>query len=276
MPGQSPQRRFQWIDHPYLLYLEKRLSTTSEALQMAANVQNRASHRPQGRLIGYSRPPINGFRWSGACDPTTPGTTSRVSFRQRGLDWTPERLRRAVKWMVSEGMVDKSLLRKSPPRPPEDRLMTLVTGIHFSNPELTLREIANQLERLHERTPRGGYEMGAILRKEPHRPGKAKRFGQRGLNARPNDRGARTRYRSRGSIVDREGQTNRKLPSAQKCAQWAIERTRSILTDQGSDLATAVRAGDEDRMSEAAIALGQAILDTLLGAFDGLIDDDRD
>ena len=80
---------------------------------------------------------------------------SRV-LRQRGFDWTPERLRRAIRWMVSEGMADKSLLRKSLPRPTEDRLMTLVAGIHSSNPELTLREIANQLERLHERTPRGG------------------------------------------------------------------------------------------------------------------------
>ena len=80
---------------------------------------------------------------------------SRV-LKQRGFEWTPERLRRAVRWMVSEGMADKSLLRKSPPRPTEDRLMTLVAGIHSSNPQLTLREIANQLERLHERTPRGG------------------------------------------------------------------------------------------------------------------------
>jgi DNA invertase Pin-like site-specific DNA recombinase len=77
-------------------------------------------------------------------------------LKNRGFDWTPERLRRAVKWMVAEGMADKELLRKSRPRPPEDRLMTLVAGIHASNPELTLREIANQLERLHERTPRGG------------------------------------------------------------------------------------------------------------------------
>ncbi|WP_306150507.1 MULTISPECIES: recombinase family protein [unclassified Roseibium] len=77
-------------------------------------------------------------------------------LKNRGFDWTPERLRRAVKWMVAEGMADKALLRKSPPRPPEDRLMTLVAGIHSSNPELTLREIAGQLERLHERTPRGG------------------------------------------------------------------------------------------------------------------------
>ncbi|ATN37688.1 DNA invertase (plasmid) [Rhizobium sp. ACO-34A] len=77
-------------------------------------------------------------------------------LKQRGLDWTPERLLRAVKWMVAEGMADASLLKKSPPRLPEDRLMTLVAGIHSSNPALTLREIAIQLERLHERTPRGG------------------------------------------------------------------------------------------------------------------------
>ncbi|MFC3721917.1 recombinase family protein [Neoaquamicrobium sediminum] len=77
-------------------------------------------------------------------------------LKQRGLDWTPERLRRAAKWLVSEHLADASLVRKSPPRLPEDRLMTLIAGIHSSNPELTLRDIAGQLERLHERTPRGG------------------------------------------------------------------------------------------------------------------------
>jgi DNA invertase Pin-like site-specific DNA recombinase len=63
-------------------------------------------------------------------------------LKQRGLDWTPERLRRAVKWLVAEHLADPGLLKKSPPRLPEDRLMTLVAGIHASNPELTLREIA--------------------------------------------------------------------------------------------------------------------------------------
>ncbi|CAN7705026.1 recombinase family protein (plasmid) [Aminobacter sp. NyZ550] len=77
-------------------------------------------------------------------------------LKQRGVDLTPERLRRAVKWMVAEGMAEAELLKKSPPRLPEDRLMTLVAGIHSSNPALSLREIAGQLERLHERTPRGG------------------------------------------------------------------------------------------------------------------------
>lgn len=61
-----------------------------------------------------------------------------------------------MRWLVTEHMADPALLRKSPPRLPEDGLMTLVTGIHASNPDLTLREIGAQLEKLHERTPRGG------------------------------------------------------------------------------------------------------------------------
>ena len=77
-------------------------------------------------------------------------------LNQHGQSWTPERLRRAVKWLVAEHMAEPGLLRKSPPRLPEDRLMTLVAGIHAANPELSMRSIASQLERLHERTPRGG------------------------------------------------------------------------------------------------------------------------
>ena len=59
-------------------------------------------------------------------------------------------------------------------------------------------------------------------------------------------------------------------------AHWAIERTKSILTDQGSDLASAAGARDDARMGEAANALGQAIIDALLDTFDGLVDGDRD
>jgi hypothetical protein len=45
-------------------------------------------------------------------------------LKQRGLDWTPERLRRAVKWLVAEHMADPGLTQKvaSPPagRPADD------------------------------------------------------------------------------------------------------------------------------------------------------------
>ena len=54
-------------------------------------------------------------------------------------------------------------------------------------------------------------------------------------------------------------------------AHWAIDRANAILTDQGSNLATASRHGDEAQTREAAQALGQAIVDALLEAFDGLV-----
>lgn len=59
-------------------------------------------------------------------------------------------------------------------------------------------------------------------------------------------------------------------------AEWAIERANSILRDQGSALATAARTGDEAQITQAANALGQVIVDTLLDSFDGLIDDVSD
>lgn len=55
-------------------------------------------------------------------------------------------------------------------------------------------------------------------------------------------------------------------------AQWAIDRANTIIVEQGSALATAARTGDEARLSGAANALGQAIVDTLLDAFDCLVE----
>lgn len=57
-------------------------------------------------------------------------------------------------------------------------------------------------------------------------------------------------------------------------AQWAIDRANAILADHGSDLATAARIGNEARIDETAKALGQAIVDALLEAFDGLAGDE--
>ena len=80
---------------------------------------------------------------------------------QRGQSWTIERLRRAVRRLVAERMAEPELLRRSPRRLPEDRLMTLVAGIAIADPDLSLREIAAQLEKMRERTPRGGRRWAA-------------------------------------------------------------------------------------------------------------------
>jgi len=53
-------------------------------------------------------------------------------------------------------------------------------------------------------------------------------------------------------------------------ANWAIERARAIIAEQGGDLAVAARDMDEAKIGIAGNALGQAIVDALLEVFDGL------
>ena len=82
-------------------------------------------------------------------------------LNHRGQSWTIEKLRRAVHRLVREKMAEPELVERSPRRPPEDRLMTLVAGIAMADPQLSLREIAAQLEKMRERTPRGGRQWAA-------------------------------------------------------------------------------------------------------------------
>lgn len=70
--------------------------------------------------------------------------------------WSVERLKRAVKRFVAEGLVDPGLLRPAGRKVSSERLVTLVAGVKRANPDLTLAEIGAQLEAMYERTPRGG------------------------------------------------------------------------------------------------------------------------
>ena len=70
--------------------------------------------------------------------------------------WTQDRLVRAVRRLVAEGLADPALLAPAPRRPAADRLVAIVAGIARSAPHLTLRAIGAELARLRERTPRGG------------------------------------------------------------------------------------------------------------------------
>jgi DNA invertase Pin-like site-specific DNA recombinase len=79
----------------------------------------------------------------------------RVLNRQ-GHDWTVERLRRAAHRMVREKLAEPELLARSPRRAPEDHLMKLVAAIAIADPELSLRDIAAQLDQMGERPARGG------------------------------------------------------------------------------------------------------------------------
>jgi hypothetical protein len=77
-------------------------------------------------------------------------------LNRKGHDWTVERLRRAVQRMVREKLVEPELVKRSPRRQPEDHLMRLVAGIAIADPDLSLRDIAAQLDQMHERPQRGG------------------------------------------------------------------------------------------------------------------------
>lgn len=54
-------------------------------------------------------------------------------------------------------------------------------------------------------------------------------------------------------------------------AQWAIERSRAIVAEQGGNLALAARDMDEAQIADTGNALGQAIVEALLEVFDGLL-----
>lgn len=77
-------------------------------------------------------------------------------LNRKGHDWTAERLRRAVQRMVREKLVESDLIKRSPRRRPEDHLMRLVARIAIADPDLSLRDIAAQLDRMHQPPARGG------------------------------------------------------------------------------------------------------------------------
>ena len=84
------------------------------------------------------------------------GDVVRVLNRGDGATWTVERLRRTVRRLVTEGIVEASLLDRARLQTGDDRLVRLVAGIKAAAPDRTLQQIAAQLETMHERTPRGG------------------------------------------------------------------------------------------------------------------------
>jgi DNA invertase Pin-like site-specific DNA recombinase len=84
------------------------------------------------------------------------GDVVRVLNRTTEANWTVERLRRTVRRLVAEGIVEAILIGRAQRQAGDDRLVRLVAGIAAAAPEHTLQQIAAQLEAMRERTPRGG------------------------------------------------------------------------------------------------------------------------
>ncbi|WP_207100199.1 recombinase family protein [Paracoccus shandongensis] len=69
--------------------------------------------------------------------------------------WLVERLKRAAKRYVCDGLLPPSVLERAPRRDPGDCLMAIVAGMRHADPHLTLKGIADRLEAMREPTPRG-------------------------------------------------------------------------------------------------------------------------
>ncbi|WP_313527696.1 hypothetical protein [Shinella sp.] len=61
------------------------------------------------------------------------------------------------------------------------------------------------------------------------------------------------------------------ISSRSDFAQWAIERAKAIVAEEGGNLALAARDSDDAQIAETANALGQAIVTALVEVFDGLV-----
>lgn len=61
------------------------------------------------------------------------------------------------------------------------------------------------------------------------------------------------------------------ISSRSDFAQWAIERAKAIVAEEGGNLALAARDGDDTQIADTANALGQAIVTALVEVFDGLV-----
>jgi DNA invertase Pin-like site-specific DNA recombinase len=106
------------------------------------------------------------------------GDVVRVLNRTTEESWTAERLRRTVRRLVAEGIVEATLIGRAQHRAGDDRLVRLVAGIAAAAPDRTLQQIAAQLEAMRERTPRGGTRWHPSSVK--HLLGRAERLGLTG------------------------------------------------------------------------------------------------
>ena len=66
-----------------------------------------------------------------------------------------QRLVRASRAYVAEGLLPEAVLERAAARRKDDRLPTLVAAMRAARPEVTLQEMCDMLEEMREPTPRG-------------------------------------------------------------------------------------------------------------------------
>jgi len=129
-----------------------------EAIRRHARIQEGAYFMELNRTAEEWLPVVRRMRPDRPWEAVTRAINARLPVARH---WTTERLRRAVKAFVRDGLADGSLLGRAKPGTSETRLMTLVAGIARANPSLSLRKIAAQLEAMRESTPLGRRKWAA-------------------------------------------------------------------------------------------------------------------
>lgn len=81
---------------------------------------------------------------------------ARLLGARTGQDWSVERLKRAARRYVRDGLLAATVMDRAPRSTPDDRLLAIVAGMRHADPDLTLAGIATGLEAMRERTLRGG------------------------------------------------------------------------------------------------------------------------
>ena len=81
------------------------------------------------------------------------GDVARVLNRGNGATWTVERLRRTVRRLVAEGMVEPNLLGRASSQTVDNRLVQLVAGIKAAAPDTTGVAILVPLNRKYSAGP---------------------------------------------------------------------------------------------------------------------------
>ena len=69
--------------------------------------------------------------------------------------WTLQRLVRASRAYVAEGLLPEAVLERATARRKDDRLPTLVAAMRAARPDVTPHEMCDMLEEMREPTPRG-------------------------------------------------------------------------------------------------------------------------
>ena len=118
------------------------------------SAKSRRSATPPGSMASWRSSTLAADRAADAPGPAL-GRCRRVLNQRPGTVWTVERLRRTVRRLAAEGIVEASLLDRAPPQGGTDRLIRLVAGIKTASPDWTLQQIASQLEAMRERHAAG-------------------------------------------------------------------------------------------------------------------------